>query len=375
MDQLKRTPLHERHQSLGAKMVPFAGFSMPVQYPGGIIEEHRAVRSSVGVFDVSHMGEVHVIGPGAGAYLDAVTPSRISALEPGRATYSGLTTEQGTFVDDVLIYRLSDEEFLVVVNAANHDKDVAWMQDHVGGHHARLDDRSDRTALIAVQGPKAKATFAKLAEGIDAMSVKYYRIVEATLAGRTVLASRTGYTGELGWEIFAPAEDAGAVWDALLEAGEEFSIQPAGLGARDTLRLEAALPLYGNDIDETTTVLEAGLEFMVDWDKDSFVGLDTLRAQRETGPQRRRVGFELEGKGIARHGHDVLIGGEVQGKVTSGAYAPWLEKAIGMAYVPADRTETGTELEIDVRGRRLPAVVTPMPFYKRPKKKKKDKNS
>jgi aminomethyltransferase len=374
MGDLKQTPLHDRHAQLGAKLVPFAGFSMPVQYPAGIIEEHRAVRRGAGMFDVSHMGEVHVTGPGAATYLDAITPSRLSGLEAGRVMYSGLTTERGTFVDDVLIYRLAEDHFLVVVNAANHDKDVAWMRDHLAGHDAQLDDRSDDTALIAVQGPKARATFAKLAEGFDAMSVKYYRVIEGRVAGRTVLASRTGYTGELGWEIFVPATDAGAVWDALLEAGEEHGITPAGLGARDTLRLEAALPLYGNDIDESTTVLEAGLEFMIDWEKDRFLGREALRAQREQGLSRKRAGFELQGKGIARHGHTVLVDGEARGEVTSGAYAPWLDKAIGMAYLPVDRTEPGTGIEIDVRGRRLPAAVTPMPFYKRPKKKKSQKS-
>jgi aminomethyltransferase len=371
MGDLKRTPLHDQHRALGAKIVPFAGYEMPVQYEAGIIEEHRAVRRSVGLFDVSHMGEVHVLGAGAAGYLDAITPSRVSALDVGRVMYSALTTERGTFVDDVLTYRLAEDHFLVVVNAANHDKDVDWMQQRLGGHDARLDDRSEQTALIALQGPKARATFAKLAEGFDARGVKYYHLVEGRVAGKTVMASRTGYTGELGWEIFASAEDAPALWEALMDAGGEFEIAPAGLGARDTLRLEAALPLYGNDIDDTTTVLEAGLEFMIDWDKPDFLGLEALREQRERGLSRRRVGFELQGRGIARHGHPALSDGEAVGEVSSGAYAPWLEKAIGMAYLPVELAEPGTGFEIDVRGRRVPATVVPMPFYKRPKKKRK----
>lgn len=370
MSELRQTPLHDRHVALGAKIVPFAGYEMPVQYAGGIIEEHRTVRQAVGMFDVSHMGEVHLEGPGAGRCLDHLTPSRMSALPVGRVMYSGLTTAEGTFVDDVLVYRLADEHYLVVVNAANHDKDVAWMREKVGGFDVELTDRSDETALIALQGPRARRTFAKIAEGFEAMDVKYYHVVEGRAAGVPVLASRTGYTGELGWEIFTSPEDAPTVWDALIEAGAEYGVSPAGLGARDSLRLEAALPLYGNDIDESTNVLEAGLDFMVDWTKGDFLGKAALEAAREKGLSRVRVGFEVEGRGIARHGHDVYCEGEKVGTVTSGAYAPWLEKAIGMAYVPVASSGTGSGLEIDVRGRTLAARVVDLPFYKRPKKKK-----
>ncbi len=371
MSELKQTPLHEKHLAAGAKMVPFAGFEMPVQYTG-LIDEHSAVRQAAGLFDVSHMGEFHLRGPAAGAFLDHVTPSRMSALPVGKALYSCLTTERGTFVDDILAYRLGEEHTLVVVNASNKDKDLAWLREHVGRFDVALDDETDQTALLALQGPKARRILAGLAEGFEGMSVKYYRVVEGTIAGKPAICSRTGYTGELGWEIFLAPEDAPAVWDALLEAGAEDGIKPAGLGARDSLRLEASLPLYGNDIDEEVNVLEAGLEFTIDWEKDAFIGKDALVAAKEQGVARRRVGFEIVGRGIARHGHPVHAeGGDALGVVGSGTFSPTLQKAIGMAIVPTAQAEVGTRLEVDVRGRRLPAVVTAMPFYRRPKTKKK----
>jgi aminomethyltransferase len=355
-------------------MVPFAGFSMPVHY-SGLIEEHTAVRTAAGLFDVSHMGEFEIRGAGAGALLDRVTPSRLSSLEVGRVAYSCLTTEDGTIVDDVLVYRLADEHFLAVVNAANRVKDFAWIEDRAAGLEARLDDASEATALLAIQGPYARKIFAEVAEGFDAMAVKYYRVVEGRACGRSVRASRTGYTGEMGFEVFCAAADAPALWDGLVEAGSEHGLLPAGLGARDSLRLEAGLPLYGNDIDETTTVLEAGLEFIVDWEKEDFVGRDALVAEKERGSKRRRCGFEVTGRGIARHGHQVLMEGQPAGIVTSGTFSPTLQKAIGMAYLPADRSEVGTEMVVDVRGRTVEARVAPLPFYKRPKRSKKGAGS
>jgi aminomethyltransferase len=355
--------------ALGAKIVPFAGFEMPVQY-SGVIDEHRAVRTSAGLFDVSHMGEFEVRGRGAAAFLDSIVPTRVSALPAMKAAYTGLLTEQGTFVDDILAYHLGERHFMFVVNASNKEKDLAWLREHAGGFDVRVDDFSDETALIAVQGPLARGLVAPLAEGFDALAVPYYHLAEGKLAGRPARFSRTGYTGEQGFEIFLANADAPHAWDALLEAGSAQGVVPAGLGARDTLRLEAALPLYGNDIDDTITVLEAGLEFIVDWSKERFLGRDPLVAQKSTGPARRRVGFEVRGPGIARHGQSVLVDGRPAGFVASGSIAPALGKAIGMAYVPSAVAVPGREIEIDVRGRRVPAVLVEMPFYRRPKAKK-----
>jgi aminomethyltransferase len=368
-DPIKRTPLYERHRALGAKIVPFAGYEMPVRYSGDI-EEHLAVRQKAGLFDVSHMGEFEIHGPDADAFVDFVSPSRLSVLPHGKIAYSGLTTEKGTFVDDILAYHLGDRHYMFVVNASNKDKDLAWLRGHTGGFDVRVDDLSDETALIAFQGPLARGLVAPLAEGFDALAVPYYHLATGKLAGRPARFSRTGYTGEQGFEIFLSNADAPHAWDALLEAGASQGVIPAGLGARDTLRLEAALPLYGNDIDDTITVLEAGLDFIVDWTKERFLGREALMAQKAAGPARRRVGFEVKGPGIARHGQEVLVDGCPAGFVASGSIAPALGKAIGMAYVPSATAELGREFEIDVRGRRVPAVVVEMPFYRRPKTKK-----
>ncbi len=365
---LRKTPLHDRHVALGARMVPFAGFEMPVQYTG-VIEEHRAVRTAAGLFDVSHMGEFRLRGKDAVRFADFLVPTSVAKLEPGRVAYSGLLTEKGTFVDDVLVYRIAENEVLFVVNAANLEKDRDWFLAHKEGFDVEFVDESDETALVALQGPRSKEILAGLAEGFDAKAQKYYRWATGKVAGRPAMASRTGYTGEIGFEIFLAPGDAAAVWDALLEAGKDLGLLPAGLGARDTLRLEAAMPLYGNDIDETTTPLEADLEFIVHWDKESFLGKEALVAQREAGVPRKRVGFEVRGRGIARHGHPVWLDGERVSEVTSGTMAPFLGKAIGMTYLPARRAEPGVEIEIEVRGRRLPAVTVPLPFYRRPKKR------
>lgn len=366
--ELLKTPLDSVHRGLGARMVPFAGYEMPVQY-SGLMEEHKAVRGVAGLFDVSHMGEFEIRGPGAASLVDRVSPSRISALEEGRVAYSCLTTEKGTFVDDILAYRLAPERFLLVVNASNRIKDLAWIESHAEDLDVVIEDQSLETGLIAVQGPRARALVSGLAEGFDGMAVKYYRIVEGKIAGCPVRASRTGYTGELGYEIFTSNGDAPKVWNALLDAGRADGVLPCGLGARDSLRLEAALPLYGNDIDETTSVLEAGLEFTIDWDKSDFIGKAALEAERERGATRHRVGFEIVGRGIARQGNPALVEGSPAGCVCSGTFSPTLEKAIGMAYLPSSVPAEGHDFEIDVRGRRLPARTVPMPFYKRPKKR------
>jgi aminomethyltransferase len=359
-ESLKRTPLYECHVESGARLVDFAGWEMPVQYQG-VIEEHRAVRTAAGIFDVSHMGEVRVKGAGAESFLQRLTPNDVSKLAPGRAHYSGLLTDQGTYVDDLLIYRIGAEEFLVVVNASNAERDFEWMASRADAG-VQVTNESDRWALIALQGPKAVEILRPIAtEG--AIDLKYYGFLQGEVAGRPALISRTGYTGEDGFELYVAPEDAPAIWRRLLEAGA----LPAGLGARDTLRLEASMALYGHEIDESTTPFEAGLAWVVKMNKGDFQGREALAAQQAEGPRRKLVGFEVQGRGIARQGHEVKADGETVGSVTSGTWSPSFEKALGMAYVPVGMAAPGTPLEIGVRGKALPAVVVEMPFYRRPK--------
>jgi len=339
-------------------MVDFAGWEMPVQY-AGVIEEHRAVRTAAGLFDVSHMGEVRVRGAGAEAFLQRLTPNDVSKLVPGRAHYSGLLTESGTYVDDLLIYRLGPEDFLVVVNASNAQRDFEWIASRAEGH-ATVTNESDRYALLALQGPKALEILAAFSsEAIGGL--KYYGFAEGRVAGVHALISRTGYTGEDGFELYLAPEDAPAVWRRLVEAGAS----PAGLGARDTLRLEAAMALYGHEIDETTTPFEAGLGWVVKLDKGDFLGRDALASQKAQGIPRKLVGFEVQGRGIARQGHGVVSDGGAVGAVTSGTWSPTFEKALGMAYVPPELAAPGTALKLEVRGKELPAAVVELPFYRR----------
>ncbi len=365
--KLSRTPLTEWHRAHGGRLVAFAGWEMPVEYAGGVAAEHLAVRTRAGLFDVTHMGEVEVAGKDALAAVQRVTSNDAAKLKVGQAQYSALTTASGAFVDDLLVYRLASAHFLFVVNAANTAKDVAWIANEAGrfGDVAVL-DTSSRYALIALQGPLAREVLQSVT-GADLADVKYYWFTYGEVAGVRATISRTGYTGEDGFEIFTPPNQATRVWEALLVAGRGAGVMPAGLAARDTLRLEAAMRLYGSDIDETTTVLEAGLEWIVGWEKGDFNGRDALAGQRARGLERRLVGFEMVDRAIARHGYPVLIDGRTAGSVTSGTQTPFLKKAIGMAYVPADRTEPGSEFEVDVRGRRARARVVPLPFYKRPK--------
>lgn len=366
----RRTPLFENHRAAGGKMVDFAGWEMPVQY-AGVIEEHRAVRERAGLFDVSHMGELRVVGPGAEAFLQRLTPNDVSKLAPGRAHYSAFLTEHGTYVDDLLVYRMGPEELLVVVNAANREKDYRWAAERVReADDVEVEDVSDRYALLALQGPQAIDLLRPLAavQGGGALEeIRYYGFARGEVDGAPAILSRTGYTGEDGFELYLHPDDAPRVWDRLLWAGKERGVVPAGLGARDTLRLEAGMALYGHEIDDTTTAWEANLGWTVKLDKGDFVGRDALVAQRDTGIERRLVGFEVEGRGIAREGHPVMRGDEAVGKVTSGTWSPTFEKALGMAYVPLDLAEAGTGIEIEVRGRRLPARVVKVPFYKRPR--------
>ncbi|HEX4497036.1 MAG TPA: glycine cleavage system aminomethyltransferase GcvT [Thermoanaerobaculia bacterium] len=359
---LKRTPLYECHLEAGARMVDFAGWEMPVQYTG-VIEEHRAVRTAAGLFDVSHMGEVRVRGAGAEAFLQRLTPNDVTRLVPGRAHYSGLLTDRATYIDDILIYKLAAEDFMVVVNAANAPRDFEWIASRAQGEaEVEVIDESDGYALLALQGPRALTMLAPLAS-VDVAGLKYYGFAQGTVDGAPALISRTGYTGEDGFELYLPPEHAAAVWRRLLAAGAT----AAGLGARDTLRLEAAMALYGHEIDEATTPFEAGLAWVVKLEKGDFLGRDALLAQKAAGVGKKLVGFEVQGRGIARQGHTVVSEGQAVGVVTSGTWSPTFEKALGLAYVPPEMAVAGTALAIDVRGRSLPAVVAEIPFYKKPR--------
>jgi aminomethyltransferase len=361
---LQRTPLFECHRAAGAKLVDFAGWEMPVQY-SGVMDEHHAVRRHAGLFDVSHMGEVRVQGPGAEAYLQGLTPNDVTKLLPGRAHYSALLDERGTYLDDILVYRLAADEFLVVVNASNVDPDFAWMARHRHGDCV-VENVSSHYALLALQGPQAAAILQRLTQ-TDLAAIKYYRFEIGKVGERRAILSRTGYTGEDGFELYLDPQEAPAIWNLLLETGAADGLVPAGLGARDTLRLEAAMALYGHEIDAQTTPFEAGLEWAVKLDKGDFIGRDALLAQRAGGVPRQLVGYEVTGRGIARQGHEVLAADRPVGRVTSGTYSPTFEKALGMAMVERGALAVGDACEVDVRGKRVAAVVVPLPFYKRAK--------
>jgi aminomethyltransferase len=366
---LKKTPLNSRHRSSGARMVPFAGWDMPVEY-SGITEEHLAVRTRAGLFDVSHMGEIEIAGKDALAAVQRISSNDASRLQVGQAQYSGLLTPEGTFVDDLLVYRLAPAHFLLVVNAGNIAKDYTWIAGHIGSvGDAVAVDASSRYALLALQGPAALGVLQTLT-GIDLASLKYYWFAHGEVANVRATVSRTGYTGEDGFEILIPPGSADRVWLAVLQAGADAGVIPCGLGARDTLRLEAGMRLHGNDIDETTTALEADLSWIVGWKKDDFIGAAALRAQKASGVERKLVGFEMADRGIARHGYQVHAAGGGPagpiGQVTSGTQTPFLKKAIGMAYVAVAYSSADSEFDVDIRGRRTRARVVPMPFYKRP---------
>jgi aminomethyltransferase len=365
---LKKTPLNARHRASGGRMVEYAGWDMPVEYTG-ISDEHLAVRTRAGMFDVSHMGEVEIAGSDALALVQVLTSNDASRLSVGQAQYSALMTPAGTFVDDVLVYRLADEHYMLVVNAGNIVKDYDWIaaEGRKRAGDAAVVNASSRYALIALQGPEAQSVLQNLT-AIDLSAIKYYWFAHGEVAGVRSTVSRTGYTGEDGFEIFVPPAQADRVWMALADAGRPVDLRLCGLGARDTLRLEAAMRLYGNDMDEETTVLEAGLGWIVGWQKEDFLGADTLRAQKANGLERRLVAFEMQNRAIARHGYPVVGGGNRVGVVTSGTHTPFLKKAIGFAMVPADMTAVGTPLEIEIRGRKAQGHVVPEPFYKRPKK-------
>jgi len=364
-DHLRRTPLHELHVEAGAKLVAFAGWQMPVQY-SGVIDEHDAVRRRAGLFDVSHMGQLLVRGPGARDFLQRVTCNDLARLGPGRAQYNALTTPAGTFVDDLLVYVLGEREYLLVINAANAAKDLAWLAQHARGVEGEIEDVSSAWALLSLQGPQAAPTLEPLVSRA-VLELRYYRFARAAVSGTACIVSRTGYTGEDGFEIYAPPAEAPRLWCEILAAGAPLGVVPAGLGARDTLRLEARMALYGSDIDETTTVLEADLGWIVKLDKGEFVGREVLARQARDGVSRKLVGFELLGRGIARHGHPVLVEGKTVGRVTSGTHSPTLRKSIGLAYLPVEHADAGREFAVEIRGRSEPARVVPTPFYRRPR--------
>ena len=363
-ETLRRTPLHERHREAGARLVPFAGWEMPVQYTS-VIEEHRAVRQAAGLFDVSHMGQLAVRGPGAERFLDRLTPNAVARLAAGRAHYSALLDERGTYLDDILVYRLAAEDFLLVVNASNAERDAEWVRRHAAGD-AEVADESDRWALLALQGPRAAGILAPLVD-LDLGAVRYYGFARGRVDGEPALVSRTGYTGEDGFELYLEPEAAPRIWARLLEAGSPAGLVPAGLGARDTLRLEAGMALYGHELDETTTPWEAGLDWTVKLEKGDFLGRDALVRQREAGVGRRLVGFDVTGRGIARQGHAILHDGRQVGVVTSGSWSPTFERALGMGYVEAGLAEPGREVEISVRERPVAARLAAIPFYQRPR--------
>ncbi len=347
-------------------MVEFGGWDMPVEY-SGIVDEHMAVRTRAGLFDVSHMGEIEIAGADALKAVQHITSNDAAKLATNQIQYSALTTPEGTFVDDVLVYKMRADHFMLVVNASNIIKDFHWITAHIGGQgDAMAVNASSRYALLALQGPAARDVLQSLT-GANLAELKYYWFTTGEVANVLATISRTGYTGEDGFEIFVAPASAERVWDAILNAGRSAGVVPAGLGARDTLRLEAAMRLYGNDMDETTTVVEADLGWIVGWKKGEFLGSQVLQRQKAEGAPRKLVGFEMLDRAIARHGYDAYADGAKAGIVTSGTQTPFLKKAIGMVYLPADRTAPGTEFEIDVRGRRARAKVVAMPFYKRQK--------
>jgi aminomethyltransferase len=363
---LRRTPLYEEHVALGARIVPFAGWELPIQY-SGIVDEHRAVRTAAGIFDVSHMGELRLRGEYAAHVVDYLVTNDAKRLEDGRAMYTCAVNERGVILDDLIVYRRTEDDWLVVCNASNREKMSAHFA-HAAKDHCEFEDQSDETALIAVQGPRALEILAKLGpDGAQLSQLKSFHFTDATLAGVACTPARTGYTGEDGAEIFCAADDAPKLWRAIVEAGRPLGLKPAGLGARDTLRLEARLSLYGNDIDETTNPIEAGLGWVVKLEKGDFIGRASLMEIKARPLPRKLVGFEMTGRGVARHGYTLRDreGGDA-GLCTSGGPAPTVGKNIGLGYLRAAMTEVGTPFLVDCRGKNVEAVVVKTPFYRRP---------
>jgi aminomethyltransferase len=363
-ENLKKTPLNEVHRNSGGKMVDFGGWDMPVQYAAGVIAEHLATREKAGLFDVSHMGEIWVEGEDAIKFVNRITTNDVTKLVDGQAHYSALTNEQGGVVDDLLIYRFDEDKLLLVVNASTTEKDWDWITSQVKGENITLTNASKDYCQIAVQGPKALEIAQKLTDE-NLSEIKYYHFTVGKFDGVDSIISRTGYTGEDGFEIYAPAEKAEQIWNSILKAGAEYGILPAGLAARNTLRLESAMSLYGHELSDEISPLEANLGWICKLGKGEFTGRDEMAKLKEEGLKRKLVGFEMVDKGIARDEMDVYINDEKVGVVTSGSPAPFLKKNIGLAFVPTEFAKIGQEIKIDVRGKHLTAVVVPTPFYKR----------
>ena len=356
---LKRTPFYEKHVALGAKIVPFAGYEMPVQYSQGITVEHKAVRERCGLFDVSHMGEFIIRGDRAVDFVNYVTTNDVAALAIGQVHYSTILNDRGTIEDDCLVYRFADK-IMMVVNASNVDKDFAHIARHADTFGVTLENVSDDMGLLALQGPKAASILQPLTE-TDLSTIKYYHFAEGRVAGMPMIISRTGYTGEDGFELYHDVKYSDKLWDALMAAGD---VTPAGLGCRDTLRLEMGMALYGNDIDDTVTPLEANLAWLVKLKKGEFVGSNVLNEQKAKGLKKKLVGFTLPEKNIARHGYPVFVNNEASGLVCSGTMSPTLGIPIGTCYVPTASSAEGSTFEVEIRGKRVPATVVKPPFYK-----------
>ncbi len=356
MTENKRTPLFAAHGNLGARMVPFGGWDMPVQY-SGLSAEHSAVRNQVGMFDISHMGKFRLEGTGILGQLQSLVPSNLAKLQPGQAQYTVLLNPEAGIIDDVIFYCQSPEQWVVIVNGATCTKDRLWLEAHLSG--VRFIDDTDNQILIALQGPQAVEVLQKLVS-VDLGRLGRFAFVTTELLGGSAFIARTGYTGEDGFEIMVPVETGLKLWETFLTLG----VVPCGLGARDTLRLEAAMHLYGQDMDETTTPLEASLGWVVDWQKPEFIGHEVLRAQKAAGTAKRLVGFEVQSRQIARHGYPIALAGEPIGVVTSGTLPPTINRPIGLGYVPTALSAVGTVFDIEIRGKQIPAIVVKRPFYR-----------
>ncbi len=357
-----KTPLYDCHVQSEGKIVPFAGYLLPVQYKSGVIAEHMAVRNAAGLFDVSHMGEVIIKGKDAINNIQMLVTNDCSTMKDGQVRYSPMCNEEGGVIDDLLIYRINEEKYLIIVNASNRQKDVEWMRAHLSGD-VELMDISDEMALIALQGPQSKTILSKLAN-VEELPTKYYTFKEnVDVSGISSMISKTGYTGEEGYEICCKNEDAVKLWEQLLSVGSENSLNPCGLGARDTLRLEAGMPLYGHEMDDTISPIEAGLGFAVKLNKENFIGKKGI-IDRGT-PTKTRVGLKITGRGIARENCPVFYNGKEIGKTSSGTHSPYLGYPVAMALIDVETSSIGTSLEVDVRGRKISAEIVPLPFYKR----------
>ncbi|HXX75296.1 MAG TPA: glycine cleavage system aminomethyltransferase GcvT [Nitrospiraceae bacterium] len=365
---MQRTPLIAQHQSAGAKLVDFAGWEMPIQY-SGVVDEYQTVRTKVGLFDVSHMGRFWLSGADTLAFLQRVTTNDVRKLAVSHAQYSTVCNEQGGIKDDIFIYRIASEDFLLCVNASNREKILSWLKSHLAAPQAViLEDRSMRLSQIAIQGPQSRELLASLG-GTALTALKLHQVCHSNLGGFPCLLARTGYTGELGYEIYIDTDKVGRLWDLLMQKGSAWGLKPAGLGARDLLRLEMGYLLYGNDINEETTPLEANVEWTVSFQKGDFIGNQALLIQKQTGVARRFMAFELVERAVPRHGFKILdaVSARIIGEVTSGNFSPLLQKGIGVGYVPPSYAIPGTSLTIDIRGKATPAVVVKGPFYKKPR--------